>query len=126
MARHYAPRVAAVSLFIGAPAAQRAAMLARAAVEAEAGRRVALLVPAEDAAGLAEALRPAAAGLVTVAVLGARGDLAAAARDLYASLRRLDDAGFAVILAADLGAAGLGAALRDRLSRAAEGRVIRV
>ncbi|MFI0609594.1 MAG: L-threonylcarbamoyladenylate synthase, partial [Anaerolineae bacterium] len=33
MARHYAPRVAAVSLFIGAPAAQRAAMLARAAVE---------------------------------------------------------------------------------------------
>lgn len=125
MARHYAPRRARVSLFVGAPAAQRAAMEARAVEAADAGRRVALLVPAEDAADLSAALRDWAAR-VTVEVLGSRADLAAAARGLYAALRRLDEAGVDVILAADRGAMGLGLALRDRLSRAAEGRVIRV
>ncbi len=125
MARHYAPRTAALSLFIGTPAAQRTAMAVAAAAEATAGRRVALLVPVEDAAAMADALR-GWSDRVEVVTLGDREDLAGVARGLYAGLRRLDEAGFAVILAADLGALGLGLAIRDRLSRAAEGRVIRV
>jgi L-threonylcarbamoyladenylate synthase len=125
MARHYAPRTAALSLFIGTPAAQRAAMAVAAAAEAAAGRRVALLVPVEDAADLAEILH-SWSDRVEVVALGGREDLAGVARGLYAGLRRLDESGFAVILAADLGAEGLGLAIRDRLSRAAEGRVIRV
>lgn len=135
LVRHYAPRRARVSLFVGAPAAQRAAMLTRARDEAAAGRRVALLAPAEDAADLGARLRDGTdlstrlqdgAPRVAVCALGSRADLAAAARGLYAALRRLDGEGFDVILAADWGAAGLGLALRDRLSRAAEGRVIPV
>ena len=46
------------------------------------------------------------------------------ARGLYASLRALDEAGVAVILARDFGPHGLGLAIRDRLTRAAAGRVV--
>ena len=48
------------------------------------------------------------------------------ARRLFASLRALDQAGVSVILARDFGATGLGLAIRDRLMRAADGRVIEV
>ncbi len=136
LSRHYAPRHARLSLFVGAPEAQRQAILAAALEARSAGRRVALLVPAEDQAPLRAALATEAAvpaspplpatPAVTVATLGARADLAEAARLLYRRLRDLDAAGYEVILALDLGAAGLGLALRDRLSRAAEGRVIRL
>lgn len=130
LSRHYAPRLARLSLYVGTPTAQREAVLAAAAAARAAGRRVALLAPAEDAALLRHALtEQAAAGdgpPVAVAVLGARSDLAAAARDLYRRLRDLDTGGVDLILALDLGTAGLGLALRDRLSRAAEGRVLRL
>lgn len=46
-------------------------------------------------------------------------DLNSVARHLYAGLRWLDSQGIDVILCRDFGAGGLGAAIRDRLTRAA-------
>lgn len=52
-------------------------------------------------------------------VLSPSGDLREAARNLYAALHRLDALGLALILAERAPATGLGAAINDRLSRAA-------
>ncbi len=52
-------------------------------------------------------------------------DTAEAARALYGTLRRIDEAGFDVIVAVLPGAEGLGLAVRDRLSRAAAPRPAR-
>ena len=46
------------------------------------------------------------------------------ARSLFGHLRDLDQRGVAVILAREPAGAGLGPAIRDRLFRAAEGRVL--
>jgi L-threonylcarbamoyladenylate synthase len=104
--RHYAPR-ARFELFDGAGAAAAAARHAERL--ASGGARVgALLFPGD----------PVPAG-VLVEQLGE-----AAARRLYAALRALDAAEVDVIVARMPDAAGLGLALRDRLRRAAEGRVL--
>jgi L-threonylcarbamoyladenylate synthase len=58
--------------------------------------------------------------------LGRRAELETIAMRLYASLRQLDAAGVDVILASDVPAdEGLGAAIHDRLTRAAAGRIKR-
>jgi L-threonylcarbamoyladenylate synthase len=114
--RHYAPN-SLLWLALGPPAAGLAWLRARAAEELAAGRRVGLLVPDEDVALLAdlgadiEPLGPAAAP----AVVAAR---------LYAALRALDARSPDLILARDLGEHGLARAIRDRLIRAAAGRVV--
>jgi L-threonylcarbamoyladenylate synthase len=116
--RHYAPR-AALTVFRGPPERAVAAALAQAQQELAAGRRVGALLAAEDA--------PEAEQLgIVVERLGAREDLASIAHALFAALRRLDQAGVEVIVAPTFGEAGLGLALLDRLTRAAEGRVVRV
>ena len=46
-------------------------------------------------------------------------------RELFAALRQLDQAGVSMIFASAIDASGLGVAVRDRLVRAAEGRVRR-
>jgi L-threonylcarbamoyladenylate synthase len=77
------------------------------------------LAPAGELAALAERLR--ADGL-TVGLLAAPADPTEYARVLYRRLRELDEAGVDVILAAlpaDADGAGIGAAVADRLRRAA-------
>jgi L-threonylcarbamoyladenylate synthase len=54
-----------------------------------------------------------------VEVLSPAGDLAEAAANLFAAMRRLDAAGLDVILADRFPETGLGHALNDRLRRAA-------
>jgi L-threonylcarbamoyladenylate synthase len=54
--------------------------------------------------------------------LSAKGDLTEAAASLYARLRELDAAGAPAIAVAPIPETGLGAAINDRLRRAAEGR----
>jgi L-threonylcarbamoyladenylate synthase len=54
--------------------------------------------------------------------LSAKGDLTEAAANLYALLRDLDATGAAAIAVAPIPETGLGAAINDRLRRAAEGR----
>jgi L-threonylcarbamoyladenylate synthase len=67
----------------------------------------------------------AATGRVEVMPYGSRLDPARAARELFAALRALDQTGVTYILATSIGTDGLGLAVRDRLVRAAEGRVVR-
>ncbi|MEO1080394.1 MAG: L-threonylcarbamoyladenylate synthase [Pseudomonadota bacterium] len=116
MLKHYSPR-ARVLLFRGD---DRKAVLRRmeevAAAEAQAGLRVAALLSDEDAAALT--------GLQTVERLGPVQDLDRIARHLFAGLRALDRHDTDLILLRDPGRKGLGAALWDRMLRAAEGEVI--
>lgn len=116
LTKHYAPRVP-MTLYEGAHATARIIDDARSAIDG--GARVAVLVPQEDGPAF-EALP------VHCVLLGAEADPAALARRLYAALRELDASGVDVILAKGVGGpGGLGPALRDRLRRAAGGRIVK-
>lgn len=121
--RHYAPR-APLYFYEGEVSAvlTRIAADARAAVAA--GERVGILAPAEDLLALAP-LIAAQAGLGRIKTIpyGIRADSSMAAHELFAALRAFDDTEVTVILASPIGAGGLGTAIRDRLMRAAEGRL---
>jgi L-threonylcarbamoyladenylate synthase len=101
LASHYAPMAQVVT-------AEPADVTAVATLEAEAGRRVALLVQHAPA----EPLPPG------VALLDPVGDVEGYARCLYRRLRAADAAGADVVVASLPAADGLGAAVRDRLQRA--------
>jgi L-threonylcarbamoyladenylate synthase len=116
--RHYAPE-SALHLCVGTPAACRAWLRARAADQIAAGLRVGLLLPDEDAALLADLD-------ADIESLGPAGDPRAVAGRLYAALRALDARRPDLILARDLGEAGIARAILDRLTRAAAGRVYRI
>jgi L-threonylcarbamoyladenylate synthase len=123
--RHYAPR-AALTLYIGEAArvGERIANDARAA--AASGLRVGILAPREDLLALAPRLAAAAAsGRIVTKRYGSRSSPDDAAHDLYAALRDLDADHPDVILAAAIEGEGIGAAVVDRLTRAAEGRVVK-
>ncbi|MCL2604031.1 MAG: L-threonylcarbamoyladenylate synthase [Defluviitaleaceae bacterium] len=64
--------------------------------------------------------------IVTALPLGDPKDLPAIARNLFANLRTFDEKGADIILAEALPSEGLGAAIMDRMTKAAEGRVIRL
>ena len=61
-----------------------------------------------------------------IQTLGSIQDISTISQNLFAGLRSLDRAGVDVILTRDFGRAGLGAALWDRLFRAAEGNIIEI
>jgi len=113
--KHYAPR-AALRIFDGPRPAVLAAMQAAARELESLGQSVGVLAPDEEAAGF-EALAAAVERLGPAAELGTVG------QRLFAALRALDARGVDVILARLPEQAGLGLAIRDRLYRAAEGRV---
>jgi L-threonylcarbamoyladenylate synthase len=124
MVRHYAPR-APLTLYVGSiqRVSQRVASDARRA--ASAGSHVGILAPAEDLVALAPRLAAAAAvGRIVTRRYGSRKRPEEAARDLFAALRALDEEPVDLILATAAPSDGLGAAIIDRLSRAAEGRVV--
>lgn len=124
--RHYAP-TSPMTLYIGDVDAIRARLAADARTLTARGQRVGLLVPAEDALALAPAVAALAAqGRVLMRVCGTRARPETMAAALFATVRRLDAERPDVVLATDAGTSGLGAAVRDRLTRAAEGRVVRV
>jgi L-threonylcarbamoyladenylate synthase len=123
LTRHYAPR-AELTLYEGdaSGVVQRIGADVRTAVAQ--GSRVGILAPEEDLRALAPVLAStAAAGRVEVRPYGSRRDVERAARELFGALRDLDASGVTVIFASSPGAEGLGLAIRDRLSRAADGRV---
>ncbi len=116
--RHYAPRTP-LTVVDGAPQEALLALLQLARRAAEAGQRVGVLGFDEDASELRDR------AIETVLSLGSEQDLGVAAARLYDALRGLDAAGLDLLLVRLPGPTGLGLALRDRLTRAAEGRVIR-
>lgn len=123
MARHYAPR-ATLTLYEGeaGPLIDRLGADIRSATAQ--GERVGILAPEEDVMALAPVIAAAAAsGRVEVRPYGSRRDPARAARELFGALRDLDSTGVSLIFATAVGPAGLGLAIRDRLTRASEGRV---
>jgi L-threonylcarbamoyladenylate synthase len=123
LTRHYAPR-AQLTLFEGVAdrVVKRIAADARTAVAQ--GSRVGILAPEDDLKALAPLIAPsAAAGKIEVQPYGSRADIDRAARELFAAIRSIDATGVDVIFASSLGSDGLARAIRDRLTRAAEGRV---
>jgi L-threonylcarbamoyladenylate synthase len=107
--RHYAPR--ARLILIEAPENELSACLADAA-SAESGERVGVLLPAGIDA-------PAKATTAKIYAWGRWGVPETLARALYAGLRALDAAECSVILCPLPPPEGLGAAIRDRLRKAA-------
>ncbi|MGH9384183.1 MAG: L-threonylcarbamoyladenylate synthase [Vicinamibacterales bacterium] len=91
------------------------------------GKRVGLLAFEEDLSALAPTLAAqAASGKVLTRPYGARSDMDRSAKALYGALRSLDQEGVDIILATAPSAEGLGTAIRDRLERASEGKIIHV
>jgi L-threonylcarbamoyladenylate synthase len=116
MLRHYAPR-ARMIVYSGEHEAALAAMQEAVARAVQSGRKVGVLATQESAHLFAGA---------EVISLGAERDLEAISRGLFAALRELDARGVEEVFVRDFGRDGLGAALWDRLVRAAEGRIIEV
>jgi L-threonylcarbamoyladenylate synthase len=111
LAKHYAPRARLV-LCTGLAGDARQKMLQLARLHLAQGQALGLLLADEDAPHFAEL----PAHIVT---LGPAEDMAQIARNLFAAMRALDQAGVTVMLARDFGRAGLGLAIFDRLQRAA-------
>ncbi|MFW5690969.1 MAG: L-threonylcarbamoyladenylate synthase [Chloroflexota bacterium] len=117
MLKHYSPN-AHMMLFMGPLYSVLIAMREAAREHQAAGRQVGLLLADEDYHHLRDA--------GTIVTLGRRDDLKAISHNLFAGMRDLDTQQVDVILARDFGRNGLGAALWDRLLRAAEGHVVEV
>jgi L-threonylcarbamoyladenylate synthase len=115
LSRHYSPK-APLTLYEGPRAVERlAGVVAEATLR---GQEVGVLVPREHAE------RFEGFG-VRVANLGPASDLAGMATRLYGALRELDSSGLDAIFALGVeDKGGLTAVLRDRLRRAAAGRII--
>ena len=121
--RHYAP-TADLTLYEGDAErlVERIGADVRTAVAR--GSRVGILAAEEDLAALAPVIASvASAGRVEVRPFGSRRDIGRAARELFSALRDLDASGVDLIFAISPGQDGLGLAIRDRLRRAADGRV---
>jgi L-threonylcarbamoyladenylate synthase len=126
LARHYAPR-AQLTLYLGDVDAVAARLAVDARRAAASGSRVGILAPEEDLRALAPRLAAVAAtGRIVTARCGSRRRRADAARELFGALRDLDGQGVDLILASAPDAQDIGLAVIDRLTRAADGRVIQV
>lgn len=116
--KHYSPR-AEVRLYDGTDEAVRTALREAVTTLSAQGQRVGLLVADDD-------LDAVAALDVPTVALGPLSDLEQVAQRLFAGLRELDATGVTVILARLYPPEGIGLAIRDRLIRAAEGRITKV
>ncbi|GAC1566351.1 MAG: L-threonylcarbamoyladenylate synthase [Ktedonobacteraceae bacterium] len=118
MLTHYAPAVPLL-LYDGSSEAMRAAMLAELRQRQARGERVGVLVADEDMAAFQHS------GALVYS-LGSAADAAQMASSLFTGLRALEDAHAQVILCRNFDEGGLGLAIRDRLLKAAGGKVIRL
>lgn len=114
--KHYSPR-AEMRLFDGEPTAVIRRLQAEARERAARGEHVGIMT--------IESERPYFGGF-PAEVISLEAEAAGMGAQLFAALREFDQRGVQVILARLPAAGGLGTAIRDRLIRAAEGRIIRV
>ena len=128
--QHYSPR-APLTLYEGAPRATIDTLMWDARAALVAGSIVGIVAADEDRVPLSalagfEGLPPQSKPRLLVAHVGSQRNLTAIAARLYAALRELDAAGVDRILVRGFeDESGLGAAIRDRLRRAAAGRIVR-
>ena len=123
--RHYAPR-ATLTLYVGdvGQVVERMGNDIRSA--AASGLRAGVLAPEEDLIALAPRVAAVGgSGRVVTMRCGSRRDREETARDLFRALRALDAEAVDVIFASAPEGEGINAAILDRLTRAAEGRVVR-
>lgn len=113
---HYAPSVPAY-LFEGSVENMRAAMLAEIQHRQAQGERVGILIASAD-------MPTFQSSGATIFTLGDTPEQVAT--HLFAGLRTLEDAGVQVILCRSFEERGLGLAVRDRLLKAAGGKLVRV
>ena len=118
--KHYSPR-AALTLFEGNASAALSSLVDVARDELSRGRAVGIIAAEEDRG---ELTRLTSDPKLVLRVIGSQDAPAAVATRLYATLRELDAAGADVILVHGFREDGIGAAVQDRLRRAA-GRVVR-
>lgn len=118
LAMHYAPAIPLL-LFDGSEEAMRAAMQAELRQRITCGERVGVLIADADIPTFQES------GALAY-TLGNATDPAQVATRLFAGLRALEEAHVQVILCRNFAAHDLGLAVRDRLRRAAGGRIIQV
>jgi L-threonylcarbamoyladenylate synthase len=116
MPTHYAPAIPLL-LFDGSVESMRAVMLAEARRRQARGERVGVLVADEDVASFQQS------GAL-VCSPGSAANSTQIASSLFTSLRALEDAQVQVILCRQFDDGGLGLAIRDRLLKAAGGKVI--
>ena len=121
MLKHYSPR-AAVMLFSGDIDRMLQVIRDKGNEYIASGKKVGILIAGEDRAIVQDSIESSA----IIISLGVRDDLEAIGHNLFAAFRDLDGHGVDIILTRDFGREGLGAALWDRLLRAAEGKVIEV
>jgi len=114
--KHYSPR-AELLLFNGSADVLIPAMRTHAIKQIEQGKKVGLLLPANE-------LNTVADLPVEIVTLGSTE--AEVSHNLFSAMRSLDQTGVDVILVHGFSRSGLGAAIWDRLLRAAEGHIIEV
>lgn len=114
--RHYAPN-APLTVVAGDYAAALARIRTEAQAAINAGLRVGVLAFDEDAPALTDLP-------VRIVQLGPAANPEVVAQRLFAALRAIEQTGVDLILVRDPGQEGLSLAIRDRLVRAAEGRII--
>ncbi len=115
MLTHYAPTIPLL-LFDGLPEEMRTVMLAEVQRQRQAGEHVGVLVADEDVTAFEQ-------GGAVVQSLGSATAPEQVAAALFAGLRTLEDAHVSIILCRNFDEKGLGLAIRDRLLRAASGKV---
>jgi L-threonylcarbamoyladenylate synthase len=111
---HYSPVVPAY-LYEGTEEAIHTAMLAAIQRYQSRGERVGVLIADEDIPAFAES---------SAQIYGLGNTLEQIATQLFAGLRTLEEAGVDVILCRSFAEEGLGLAIRDRLRKAAGGKII--
>lgn len=115
---HYAPTIPLL-LFDGSLEAMRHALLDELRHRGVVGERVGVLIASEDVAAFEDS------GVV-IQALGSADNPKQIATGLFAGLRALEAAGVDVILCRNFDEHGLGLAIRDRLLKAAGGKMIKL
>jgi L-threonylcarbamoyladenylate synthase len=119
--KHYSPR-AVLTLYEGDAGAVLPWLVAAAGAALGEGKSVAIIVAEEERESLG---RLSSRSNLTLCSFGSRDAPDTVASKLYATLRDLDAAGVDAIFVHGYPDDGLGAAVQDRLRRAAAGRIIR-
>jgi L-threonylcarbamoyladenylate synthase len=119
--KHYSPRTP-LTLYEGATGAVLPSLITAARAALVEGKSVAIIAAEEDRDALAEL---ASHEHVLLRSIGSQDAAEVVAATLYATLRELDAAGVDMILVRGFPERGLGAAVQDRLRRAAGGRIVR-